>query len=248
MNAFDKRIDDLADNLRVVKPDGPGPFPVVLQFHGCGGVKPLQARYADAARAAGWAAVIVDSYAHRRISQAQAYAFVCTGLRLHGRERAGDLYAALAWARRQDWANPERLAVAGWSHGGWTVLDALAMEHAHAERATKLPLPHAPLAGVRGAFVVYPYCGPGRAPMRRVLDPPIAMTAIVGGRDSVVGTPRRALERLAAHGVALDLHLFETATHAFDEAEARDVRVCYDAALTARATALYQALLRACAA
>jgi len=50
----------LCPHLRVVKPEGSGPFPVVVQMHGCGGVQPLQDRYARAASAAGVAAVIVD--------------------------------------------------------------------------------------------------------------------------------------------------------------------------------------------
>jgi dienelactone hydrolase len=248
MSAFDQRIAELEPGLTILKPAGAGPFPVTLQFHGCGGVKPLQRRYGEAALNAGWAAVIVDSYAHRRIAPLAAYSLVCTGLKLWGRERAGDLYAALAWARAQPWADGGRLALAGWSHGGWTVLDAIAMDHAQAARATHLDLPAAPLAGVRGAFLVYPYCGLGSVPMRRMLDHGVRMTAIVGGRDSVVGAaaPLKALARMKAHGAALETHVFETATHAFDEVEARDLRVRYDPALTARAAGLYQALLRAC--
>src|SRR5690606_33200046 len=109
------------------KPQGEGPFPVVLQFHGCGGKKNLQERWAAVARAAGWAAVVVDSYGPRRISRLEAYATVCTGLQLWGRERAGDLFAMMEWARRQPWIDPKRIVLAGWSHGGWTTLDAMSM-------------------------------------------------------------------------------------------------------------------------
>ena len=35
---------------------------------------------------------------------------VCTGTRFRGRERAGDLYAALNWVRRQLWADKNRIA------------------------------------------------------------------------------------------------------------------------------------------
>ena len=47
----------------------------------------------------GWAVIVVDSYKHRNISRLQAYATVCTGMHLWGRERAGDLYAMMEWAR-----------------------------------------------------------------------------------------------------------------------------------------------------
>lgn len=40
-------------------------FPIVLQFHGCGGKKNLQARWAAVAKSAGWAVLVVDSYGHR---------------------------------------------------------------------------------------------------------------------------------------------------------------------------------------
>ena len=37
------------------------PFPVVIQLHGCGGPKKLQAAWAPVAREAGWAVIVVDS-------------------------------------------------------------------------------------------------------------------------------------------------------------------------------------------
>jgi dienelactone hydrolase len=224
---------------------------VALQFHGCGGVKPLQDVYAEAAREAGWAACIVDSYAHRNIGRRQAYAAVCTGLRLQGSERAGDVYAALAWARRQPWADCSRLALAGWSHGGWTVADALAMPRAAAERATRLsPLPDDMLAGVRAVFLVYPYAGIGCAAAARGWRIKPATTAIVCGRDSVVGKagPLKMLRRLTREGVPVETEYFPAATHAFDEAGAKDLRVRYDPDLTARALGLYRRLLGAAAA
>lgn len=244
---FEHRIASLAPHMETVRPAGAGPFPAVLQFHGCGGVKPIQHAYARAANAAGWAAVIVDSYAHRGIGPTRAKATVCTGLRLWGRERAGDLYAAIEWTRRQPWADETRLALAGWSHGGWTVLDALAMSPAQAARATGLSgLPDDLTPGVRAVFLVYPYCGVGSAPPRAWPIAPKA-AAIVAGRDFIVGAhqPMRALQRLKQKGADIDVHYFGRATHAFDEAGARDLRVRYDRALTARAEALYQEVLRA---
>ena len=56
-----------AARLRTLMPEGEGPFPVVIQMHGCGGKKNLQERWAEVAKA-GWAVIVVDSYAHRKIS------------------------------------------------------------------------------------------------------------------------------------------------------------------------------------
>jgi dienelactone hydrolase len=244
---LEERIAALAPHMRIFQPDGEGPFPIVLQFHGCGGVKTFQERYANAAREAGWAAVIVDSYAHRGIGRLGAYSTVCTGLQLWGRERAGDLYAALEWARRQDWADRQRLAVAGWSHGGWTILDALSMTRALAERATGLEnLPEEPLQGLDAAFLVYPYCSLGCIATLHGWRVRPRTQAIVGGRDVIVGTetPLRTLRRLERDNVPIAITVFDKATHAFDEPESRDLRVRYDPALTARAMKLYQNLLR----
>jgi dienelactone hydrolase len=245
---FEARIAALGPHIEIHAPEGPGPHPVVVLMHGCGGRRAHQSRWAEAARAAGVAALVVDSYAHRGISRLEAYATVCLGLRLWGRERAGDLYAALEFARRQPWADPARLAAAGWSHGGWSVMDALALAPGDLmARATGLSgLPEAPLAGLKAVFLVYPYAGPSSLTARHGWRMAPQTLAVLGGRDVVVGvrTPRRVLEKLAYAGAPVEIIWFENATHAFDEPEACDVRVRFDAALTAEAEEAFRALLR----
>ncbi|MEO6380262.1 MAG: prolyl oligopeptidase family serine peptidase, partial [Caulobacteraceae bacterium] len=115
----------LLEHTTIVRPDGPGPLPVVVQLHGCGGIQPMQMRYAETARAAGVAALVVDSLAPRGIGRREAQLTICTGLRLRGAERAVDLLAMLHWLRSQPWADPARIAVAGWSHGAWAIMDAM---------------------------------------------------------------------------------------------------------------------------
>lgn len=240
---FEQRIEALAPGADLYLPDGPGPFPTVIQFHGCGGKKSFQADWAKAATAAGWAAVVVDSFKHRRISQLEAYAMICTGLQLWGRERAGDLYASMEWVRRQDWADASRIVVAGWSHGGWTVLDALCMapgqEMADATRLSGLP--DEPLKGLVGAFVVYPFAGPSALARNRGLRVDASPMALVGTRDVIVGGRglARVLGRMPMPGKPMDVVILEGATHAFDERGARDLRVKYDPELTRRAQGMY---------
>jgi dienelactone hydrolase len=123
---LDARINALESHWRLFLPDGPGPFVLVVQMHGCGGCFPFQDEYAKAAASAGVAALVIDSYPHRGITPNEALRSVCLGLRLWGRERAGDLFAAFQWARGQARFDPTRLYAAGWSHGGWSVLDAAA--------------------------------------------------------------------------------------------------------------------------
>ncbi len=246
---LEHRVAQLAPHFTIVKPDGPGPFITVVLLHGCGGRKPLMDRWAEFIRGCGAVAIVVDSYAHRRISEYEAYATVCLGLRFWGRERAGDLFAALDWARRQAWCDPKRLVAAGWSHGAWTILDALTMAPgADIARATGLThLPDEPLDGLAGAFLNYPYLGGASLAARRTWRVHPRTVAIVGGRDAIVGSaaPWRALHRLRAAGAPIETHLFETATHAYDEHEAKDMRVRFDGPLTERARRLLRDLLEA---
>lgn len=238
-----QRIDALLAHATIVKPDGEGPFKTVLLLHGCGGRKPFMDRWADVVRDAGCAAIVVDSHAPRRISRAEAYALICTGLKFWGRERAGDLYAMLAWARAQSWAGP--LIAAGWSHGAWTILDALVLDpQGEAQRATGLSdLPANPLAGLEAAFLAYPYLGRASLAHRHAWQARPRTLAIAAGRDAIVGKTLPQLQALAALGLPIETHFFETATHAFDEGDANDPRVRYDAALTARAHSLMRDLL-----
>ena len=148
----------VADASKVFRPEGPGPFPVALILHGCGGKTPFLETYAQVAVEAGWAAVVVDSFAPRKISPLRAKLTVCTGTRLQGLERSGDIFAMLAWLEDQPWADAERVFLAGWSHGGWAIMDGYAIGP-NAARATGV-VDADPLklrARVKGALLVYPY-------------------------------------------------------------------------------------------
>ncbi len=233
---LDQRAARLEPHFTVQRPAGEGPFPVVIMLHGCGGPRPFIQDMAKVATEAGAAAIVVDSFAHRRIGRIGAYSTVCTGARLQGRERAGDLYAAFAWARAQGWADNRRISAIGWSHGGWTIMDALALRSgAEMQRATGLAgLPDEPLDGLASAMMVYPYAGIGTYVGRRDWRIAPRAIAIVAERDTIVGDSRAALARQIQRNSSLEVVVFETATHAFEDAEARDLRVRFDAAATAR--------------
>lgn len=248
---LEQRIEALVPGVELLLPEGEGPHPVAIQLHGCGGKKKLQARWAAVARAAGWAVVVVDSYAHRGISQLEAYATVCTGLQLWGRERAGDLYAMLEWTRGQPWADSNRIVIAGWSHGAWTTLDAMAMKPGRAMSvAARLEqIPHEPFAGVVGAFLLYPWQGVGAMAPRMGLRVDVPIKVIVGTKDSVVGGKgvARTLSKMKTPSRPIAVEVFEGATHAFDELEAQDWRNRYDPVLTERAHGLYADFLKSLA-
>jgi dienelactone hydrolase len=240
-----ERAVRLEPHFTIARPEGAGPFPVLVMLHGCGGPRPFLDDIARVAVEAGAAVINVDSYAPRRIGRIAAFATVCTGARLHGRERAGDLYAALSWARAQSWADPNRIAAVGWSHGGWTIMDALALrpgaEMAHATGLGDLPAE--PLEGLAGALIVYPYTGVGTLAGRRDWRLAPKSVAIVAERDYIVGSSRAALERQRARGSPLEILLFAGATHAFEDEHAEDPRVRYNPAATAREHAVLRELI-----
>lgn len=237
----------LASGFTVLKPSGAGPFPVVLQFHGCAGSQPFQNHYAAEAVKAGAAVVIVDSFRPRGMSRLDGSLFVCTGTTLRGAQRAGDLYAVLHWLKHQSWADSSRIVAAGWSHGGWTIMDALAQGES-AARMTGLRDAHPDLLkGVRGTFLVYPYAAyPSLTSNRGWNGLKPKVFAVLGGRDLVTGVkhPQRSLDRLRRDGLDVDVLLFPDATHAFDDDDANDPRTKYRADLSEQARGYYVAALR----
>ena len=242
------RADLLAKGVRVLKPVGPGPFPVALQLHGCAGSQPFQTSYAEAAVKAGVAVVIVDSFKPRGMSRLDGSLFVCTGTILRGSQRAGDLYAMLHWLKGQAWADADRVMAAGWSHGGWTIMDAFAQGDGAARMTGLVDADPAQLKAVKGVFLVYPYASfPSLTSARGWPVARPKVFAVLGGKDQVVGTagPLKALNRLKADGLIVDILTFPDATHAFDDDDANDPRTRYRADLRATAGAYYVQALKA---
>src|SRR5258708_3531706 len=105
------------------KPDGAGPSPGVVLLHGCGGIRPHFVQWAGALRDMGYVALLVDSFRLRGISgicaSSQTMASMTT-------DRAADAYGALRHLKDLPFVDGDRVALMGWSHGGWTTLEAMA--------------------------------------------------------------------------------------------------------------------------
>jgi dienelactone hydrolase len=216
---------------KVFKPAGNGPFPVALILHGCGGKTPFLEAYAETAVKAGYAAIVVDSLKPRGMSTLEGRLRVCTGTTLHGLKRSADVFAMLAWLEAQAWADHERLFLAGWSHGGWTIMDGYAIGE-DAARATGLSDadPMKLRARVKGTMLVYPYASyPSLTSSRGWGADGPRIWSVLGGKDSVVGwkAPKKAFERLARDGLSIDTIFHADATHAFDDDHAGDPRTKY---------------------
>jgi dienelactone hydrolase len=127
----------------IILPSGTPPFPAVVVLHGCNGVS--QNTFVWARRLASWgyAALIINSFNPRGLEQ------VCDGSRaLPGPERAQDAFEAAAYLRSRPDIDPQRIAVLGYSHGGWTALNASIEKSV--ERAQMPPF--------RAIIAYYPFC------------------------------------------------------------------------------------------
>ncbi len=209
----------LEPHVRTHGPDDDDARPAVLMFHGCGGARDQVSAYAQAATAAGVRSFSIDSFAPRRWGRRYAQAFICTGARFRGEERAGDVLAA-AWglARRPD-VDPSRLLMMGWSHGSWAIMDLMTMPlTAPGEAGLADPSP-APLAALRGLYLLYPWSGPSALSRKRpwVRTPPVL--GVVATRDhlATVGMARAIYGSARTAGCEVELWEPPDSTHGFDE-------------------------------
>lgn len=218
-------MDDIASLWRRLEPHvrihGPAddrPRPAVILFHGCGGLRAHLPRYAEAATAVGWRAFLVDSYAPRGLGRLEALATVCTGLRLRGHERGGDVLAALHGVSARADVDRRRLALAGWSHGGWAIMEAMSADPARPGALGVTNASDADLSGVRAVWLAYPYIGllaPNRMRPWRHCPRLLAVTA---KKDhlTTVRNAERVNAMIRGCGVQFE-HWIADGTHAFDE-------------------------------
>jgi len=218
MDTLAGRWAKLEPHVHVYGPEDDTPRPAVLLFHGCGGLRPHLPLYADAAIKAGWRAFVIDSYAPRGWSREFALAFVCTGLRFQGWRRTGDVLAALWGVAQRPDVDASTLALAGWSHGSWAIMDLMTMgllEPGEADLADPSP---EPMRGVKGLFLAYPYGGyPALSRTREWVWKPRSY-AVIARQDHVTsqGAAERLYERIRGQGVEIETWTID-ATHAFDE-------------------------------
>lgn len=246
MDTLQERWARLAPHAELVTPAGRGPFPTVILFHGCGGVRAHIHAYARAAIAAGWAALVIDSFAPRGWSRRMAQLLVCTGLIFRGRRRAGDVLAALQGARRMPIVDRERLVVAGWSHGAWAIMDLWAQPLTRRGEVRLADADAGSLEGVVGGFLAYPYVGLASASgSGRRWPRPLRLLSIVPRRDHLASVRRhmRALSAAVAAGSEVSVWSVD-ATHAFDEPGLAHRLFTYDEDLGAEAIRRFQAYLR----
>lgn len=210
------------------------PRPVVVALHGCGGLYAstgerkglLNARHqamGTMLQGMGYHVVFPDSLTARGETSLCVQAI---GTRNIGQtQRRSDAFGALAWVRAQPWADPARVAVIGWSHGGSAVLAVT--------QAVLGPL-NVPLTKSAGdvdrrgaastepfktAIAFYPGCSDSLA---KKYQPNTSLTLFLGADDDWTppGPCIALMQRLKAASPpsphSLELHVYPNAVHDFD--------------------------------
>ncbi|MEO1198879.1 MAG: hypothetical protein AAFX39_06555 [Pseudomonadota bacterium] len=235
----------LEDYVEVHFPDiGDGPFPVVAMFPGCGGFyqedgtpKPLPPAYRDIALDAGYAVVTVDGFSARGYDLETLIDQVCSGHAYRGAERAQEVALALHTIGIDSRLDDDHVVLAGWSHGGWTVMDALSFDmistrpHGLADGEPGL------FDGLRGVFLVYPYCSFPARTGSQGWRYQAEVTAVLVTEDQLAPEDDclSAFDLLQTDGIAVDVTVLDGLTHAFDEADTPPYhpRFTYDPEATA---------------
>src|SRR6202035_292077 len=105
------------------RPDGEGPFPLVVMAHGFSATRELRLdAYAERFCAAGLGALVFD-YRHFGASAGEPRQLLSIPRQL------ADYHAAIDHARAVEWVDPDRVAVFGTSFSGGHVIAVAAADH-----------------------------------------------------------------------------------------------------------------------
>ena len=196
-------------HAQLYKPDGDGPFPVVIALHGCGGLaghsEPVLPRYRDWAEQllkAGKAVLLPDSYGSRELGpQCRA-----GERRVHARrERVADIMASRQWLLQQPWTARDRISLLGWAHGAsallWAVRPQLSSPNVEPD--------------FRSAVAFYPDC---RISSGLGWSARIPTLVLIGAKDDVSSPPacRQMVDGARGRSALARIVVYPGAYHDFD--------------------------------
>ena len=198
-------------HAQLYKPEGDGPFPVVIAMHGCGGLggrsEPVQVRYRDWAEQLlkdGKAVLFPDSYGSRELGpQCHVKERKITARR----ERVADILAARQWLMQQGWAAHDRISLMGWANGAsallWAVRPQLLLRHAEPD--------------FRSAVAFYPDC---RLSSGLGWSARVPTLVLIGAKDDVSSPPacRQMVEGAHGRSALTRIVVYPSAYHDFDRA------------------------------
>jgi dienelactone hydrolase len=200
-------------HAQLYKPDGGGPFPVVIALHGCGGLaghsEPVQPRYRDWAEQLlkeGNAVLLPDSYGSRELGP-QCRVTVRERRVSARRERVADIVAARQWLLQQPWAARDRISLLGWANGAsallWAVRPQLSSRHVEPD--------------FRSAIAFYPDC---RISSGLGWSARIPTLLLIGAKDDVSSPPacRQMVDGARGRSALARIVVYPGAYHDFDRA------------------------------
>ena len=196
-------------HAQLFKPEGNGPFPVVIALHGCGGLggrfEPVQVRYRDWAEQLlkdGKAVLFPDSYGSRELGpQCHVRERRITARR----ERVTDILTARQWLMQQGWVARDRISLLGWANGAsallWAVRPQLLLHRAEPD--------------FRSAVAFYPDC---RLSSRLGWSARIPTLVLIGANDDVSSPPacRQMVEGAHGRSALTRIVVYPSAYHDFD--------------------------------
>ena len=191
----------------LVRPRGDGPFPAVVQFHGCGGLEPQSYRWAHWLADRGYVALVVDSFGPRGVKgdcRTGPHEPPITA-------RFDDAMGALAYLQALPFVRGDRVAAIGWSQGGvyaMSVVNGPSLERAKA-RGVKLPA-----VGFAAAIGVYP--GGCQSLVNEQVIRPVLV--LIGGADdwTPAAVCRQMVEAMKTRGADISIVVYPGAYHYFD--------------------------------
>jgi len=189
-----------------VRPEGVGPFPAVVLMHGCHGVSASTRQWAGWFRDHGYVALIVDSWAPRKIRDG-----CVPGPDIASSERFDDAVGALRWLHAQSYVDRRRVGVIGWSNGGvfaMALVNGPSLERARA-RGVEMPQP-----GFAASVAMYPG-GCYSLVNERVVRP---LLVLIGDADdwTLADECARMVEAMRGRGADARIVRYPGAVHYFD--------------------------------
>jgi dienelactone hydrolase len=112
-----------------------------------------------------------------------------------------------------------RIGLAGWSHGGWAIMDLMTMRLERPGEAKVADATPRTLDGLKSLFLVYPYVGFGSRSRHRDWVRAVPTFGLIAPKDHI-GPPAQheaAYVRARAGGCEVETWTPEGATHAFDQ-------------------------------
>jgi dienelactone hydrolase len=198
-------------HAQLFKPEGAGPFPVVIALHGCGGpgamperVAPRYRDWAEQLLKTGQAVLLPDSYGSRELGP---QCRVKERRVLARRERVADIMASRQWLLQQPWVSKDRISLIGWANGAsallWAVRPQLSAQKIEPD--------------FRSAVAFYPDC---RISSGLGWSARVPTLLLIGGGDDISSTAacRQMVEGARGRSALARIVVYPNALHDFDVA------------------------------